>query len=90
MPASTLTQPAIYTLPKQVGLGEKLIFRLPLLGRIYKEVAYGEADNIYYALASFISAWGCAVLLFGLPGLYIPAVCLVPVVFSVLVLITLG
>ena len=63
---------------------------MPVLGRIAKEVTYGDADNIYYALASFVSAWGCAVLMFGLPGLYTPALLLVPVVMGLLVAISHG
>lgn len=79
-----------YTLPPRLSLSQRLLFAVPVLGRIAKEVTYGDADNIYYALASFVSAWGCAVLLFGLPGLYIPALLLVPVVMGLLVAISRG
>jgi hypothetical protein len=37
-----------------------------------------------------VALWGTSIVLFGIPGLYIPAVALVPVVYIVLVLISLG
>jgi len=79
-----------YTLPPQLSTFERIIFRMPLLGRIWKEVSYGDAGNIYYALATFFSLWGILVMLFGLPGLYLPALALVPVMFVILILISRG
>lgn len=40
-------------------------------------------------LLAFV-AWGVAVAIWGLPGLYIPALCTVPVVFVCLLLLTVG
>ncbi|ANP36194.1 hypothetical protein JL2886_01275 [Phaeobacter gallaeciensis] len=79
-----------YTLPERLSLWQRLLFAIPLLGRICKEVAYGAKENIYYALGTFVSLWGCSVVMFGVPGLYIPALCLVPVMFTLLILITRG
>ncbi|NIZ14503.1 hypothetical protein [Phaeobacter sp. HF9A] len=79
-----------YTLPPKLSPFERIVFRLPLIGRIWKEVSYGDAHNIYYAIASFVSLWGILVMLFGLPGLYLPAVAMVPVMFVILVLISRG
>ncbi|MEO0911810.1 MAG: hypothetical protein AAFY59_02305 [Pseudomonadota bacterium] len=44
----------------------------------------------WYILLTVISAWGIAILTFGLPGLIIPALLLVPVIFALLLLITAG
>ncbi|MGR3762122.1 hypothetical protein ACUXV3_18640 [Roseobacteraceae bacterium NS-SX3] len=79
-----------YALPERLTLWQRILFAVPLLGRMAKEVAYGAQENIYYALATFVSLWGCSALLFGLPGLYIPAVALVPVVFALLITVTRG
>ncbi len=79
-----------YTLPPKLTTFERIVFRLPGLGRIWKEVSYGDEDNIYYALATFFSLWGILVMLFGLPGLYLPAVALVPIMFVILILISRG
>ncbi|MFP3382080.1 MULTISPECIES: hypothetical protein [Tritonibacter] len=79
-----------YTLPPKLTTFERIVFRLPVLGRIWKEVSYGDEGNIYYALATFFSLWGILVMLFGLPGLYLPAVALVPIMFVILILISRG
>ncbi|MFY1706050.1 hypothetical protein [Tritonibacter scottomollicae] len=79
-----------YTLPPKLTTFERIVFRLPILGRIWKEVSYGDEGNIYYALATFFSLWGILVMLFGLPGLYLPAVALVPIMFVILILISRG
>ncbi|SDD94855.1 hypothetical protein [Ruegeria marina] len=77
-------------LPRNLPLGQRLLFAIPLLGRIAKEVAYGDKDNIYYAIAAGLSLWGCAIMLFGLPGLYLPALAMVPVMWIILILISRG
>lgn len=79
-----------YALPARLTLWQRLLFSVPFLGRIIKEVAYGPDENIYYAIATFVSLWGCSIMLFGLPGLYIPALCMVPMMFAVLITITRG
>lgn len=79
-----------YVLPERLGLWQRFLFAIPLLGRILKEVAYGPEENFIYALATLVCLWGCAILLFGLPGLYIPALCFVPVMFLLLITITRG
>lgn len=79
-----------YTLPEQLPLWQRLLFAVPFVGRISKEVAYGEAENFVYALISLVSLWGCSILLFGIPGLYLPALALVPVMFLLLILISRG
>ena len=45
---------------------------------------------IYLALALAVAAWAAAVVIVGLPGLYIPAVAMVPVCMLTIVRITLG
>lgn len=79
-----------YTLPDRLPLWQRILFAIPVLGRISKEVAYGKAENFAYALATLVSLWGCSILLFGIPGLYLPALALVPVMFILLVAISRG
>ncbi|MQQ08012.1 hypothetical protein GFB49_06065 [Epibacterium sp. SM1979] len=81
---------AAYALPEDLSPTERVMFKVPFLGRMAKEIAYGDAHNIYYALGAFLSAWASLVLLFGLPGLYLPAVALVPVVWTLLILVSRG
>lgn len=81
---------AAYTLPPTLTSFERVMFRVPLLGRIWKEVSYGDEGNIYYAIGAFLSLWGCLIMLFGLPGLYLPALAMVPVMWVILILISRG
>ena len=47
-------------------------------------------ENLYYGLALILSLWGIAILTFGVPGLYIPALAMVPVMVATLVAIAWG
>lgn len=42
------------------------------------------------AVAVFLALWAGSVALFGIPGLYIPALALVPVIWTVLIIISRG
>ncbi len=44
----------------------------------------------YGLLGLVVVLWGTSVLMFGVPGLYLPAVALVPVVFGLLIWISIG
>lgn len=37
-----------------------------------------------------LAAWGASVFFFGIPGLYIPALALVPVMYTILIIISRG
>mgnify|MGYP007014103872 FL=1 len=69
---------------------QRLFFLVPIIGWVARDLIYGDKDTIWYALVAFISLWLSAILLFGLPGLYIPALAMVPVIFLILILITFG
>ena len=55
-----------------------------------RDVMYGDADNIYYALFSLVAIWIMAIMAFGYPAIILPALALVPVCFLILFLITKG
>lgn len=42
------------------------------------------------AVVVFLALWATSVALFGIPGLYIPALALVPVIWTVLIIISRG
>ena len=42
------------------------------------------------AVVLFLALWATSVALFGVPGLYLPALALVPVVWAVLILVSRG
>lgn len=69
---------------------ERLAFAIPLLGWMLKDVAYGDADNIYHFIFALACAWAIAILFFGYPAVIIPALVATPTVFVALVLISRG
>lgn len=71
-------------------LAQRLLFAVPIIGWVARDVLFGDKNNVWAALIAFVSLWMCSALTFGLPGLYLPALALVPVIFLVLILITKG
>lgn len=45
---------------------------------------------ILLSVAVFVAAWATSVALWGIPGLYIPALALVPVIWALLLMISRG
>ncbi|SFK81842.1 hypothetical protein [Shimia haliotis] len=45
---------------------------------------------IYAVLLLAVLLWGGAIAIFGIPGLYIPALCAVPVIYTLLIIISRG
>ncbi|MFD3191320.1 hypothetical protein ACFMPD_13730 [Sedimentitalea sp. HM32M-2] len=68
----------------------RLFFRIPVIGWVAKDLLHGDKDNVWFALIAFFSLWMSLWLVFGLPGLYLPALAMVPVMFALLVLISRG
>ena len=46
--------------------------------------------KVFLAIAVFLALWALSVVIWGIPGLYIPAVAMVPMIFGLLMLITRG
>ena len=46
--------------------------------------------KMFLAIAAFLALWALSVVTWGVPGLYIPAVAMVPVIFALLMLVTRG
>lgn len=69
---------------------ERMIYAIPVLGWMLKDVAYGDKDNIYYFIAALLMMWIIAIIAFGYPAIIIPALVAVPVIFLALVSITRG
>ncbi|MCW8842821.1 MAG: hypothetical protein OQK00_05340 [Rhodobacteraceae bacterium] len=56
----------------------------------HDEVNPATIKAIFAVLAAVVIAWGSAIYAFGVPGLYIPALCFVPVMYGLLVVIAKG
>lgn len=74
--------------PRKLPVWQRFLFAVPVLGWIAKDLLFGDKNNIWFAIIAFVSLWLSASLTFGLPGLYLPALFLVPVMFIVLICIT--
>lgn len=64
--------------------------RLPLFSAVADDLAEGGASAFLWLLAALIIVWIAAIALFGYPAIIIPALVAVPVIFTVLMLITVG
>lgn len=73
---------------QKLPLWQRLFFAIPVIGWVAKDLIFGDKNNIWFAIVGFVSLWMCSALTFGLPGLYLPAVAMVPVIFALLILIT--
>ncbi len=67
---------------------QRLFFSIPVIGWIAKDLLFGDKNNVWFAIIGFVSLWLSSALVFGLPGLYLPALAMVPVIFVLLIFIT--
>lgn len=77
-------------IPTRMPLWQRLFFAIPVLGWVARDLVFGDKSTIWYALIGFISLWLSCGLIFGVPGLYIPALAMVPIIFATLIFITWG
>ncbi len=76
------------TTPQNLPLWQRFLFAVPVIGWVAKDLLFGDKNNVWFAIIAFVSLWLSAALTFGLPGLYLPALALVPLMFVVLIFIT--
>ncbi|MEO9831889.1 MAG: hypothetical protein ABJX32_13280 [Tateyamaria sp.] len=60
------------------------------LARTFGRTLFGTELRVLLLVFTLIVAWGLAIATWGYPALIIVALCLVPVMFTVLLLITVG
>jgi hypothetical protein len=65
-------------------------YRLPLIGRMAREVVEGPVDNTFAAILGVVAAVASAVLIWGYPALIIAALTAAALMLVTLVRITLG
>ena len=78
------------TTPARPSIWMRIFLAIPVIGWIARDLIFGDKDNIWYALVAFVSLWMSSALIFGLPGLYLPALALVPVMFTLIVIYAWG
>lgn len=66
----------------------RILRSIPVVGRVVREIER-EVDTIYYLMVILLTALVLAISVWGLAALVVTAVMLVPVVFMLLIWITL-
>jgi hypothetical protein len=65
-------------------------YRLPLIGRIAREVVEGPVDNAFAAIAGVVAAVASAVLIWGYPALIVSALIATAIMLVTLIRISMG
>ncbi len=76
--------------PSKLPFWQRIVFAIPVFGWVAKDITFGDRNNLWFAIIAFVSLWLSSALVFGLPGLYLPALALVPFIFLALIFITWG
>jgi hypothetical protein len=74
---------------RRAPLALRLLHALPIFGQIARDIAK-DKDSIFYALVIFLTIVVLSVSTWGLVALTMTALVLVPVVFALLIAVTLG
>jgi hypothetical protein len=83
-----MTAQSFETLTPRKSLASRLIRSLPVIGGVVRDVER-EVDTVFYLLVILVTALVLAVQTWGLAALVVTAVALVPVIFAILIWITL-
>lgn len=67
-----------------------VVYRVPVLGWMLKEAVQGPATAKVLFVLNLLMIWLLAILTFGYPAIILPALVAVPLMFVLLVLITMG
>jgi len=67
-----------------------LFYSVPLVGWMVHDLRTGGESAFTYFLVNCGLFWVISAVLFGYPGIIIPALCAVPVMFTLLLLLTRG
>jgi len=65
-------------------------YRLPIIGRMAREVVEGPEDNAFAAIIGVVSAIAIGVLIWGYPALIFSALLATALMFITLIRITMG
>jgi hypothetical protein len=66
----------------------RVFYAIPLLGWIARDVMFGDRDNIWYALVILGTIWLLSILTWGYAAIIIPYLCLVPVAFFFIIVMS--
>lgn len=68
----------------------KLFYAIPIIGWIARDLMTGGVSAFTFFLINCALLWIGAIALFGYPAIILPALCIVPLMFVLLILLTRG
>jgi hypothetical protein len=68
----------------------KMIYHVPVFGWMLKEAVNGTTTAKVLFIVNLLLLWLLAIVTFGYPAIILPALCAVPMMFVLLILITKG
>ena len=77
------------TIPARPPRALRVLYAVPLIGTVARDIS-NSVDNVFYALMIVVTLMVLAISVWGVVALAMTALALVPVMFVVLILITLG
>jgi hypothetical protein len=76
--------------PERRYITRHVTYRLPIIGRMAREVAEGPVDNAFAAIIGVVSAVAIAVLIWGYPALIVSALIAAALMVLTLIRISIG
>lgn len=68
--------------PEKLPIFLRIFFAVPIIGWVCRDITLGDSSNAGYATLAFVCTWAISILQFGVVGLYIPALFVVPMVLG--------
>ncbi len=68
----------------------KVVYAIPVIGWMLREAIEGPVTAKILFLVNLVMVWILAIIMFGYPAIILPALVLVPTMFTILILITNG
>ncbi|RKE77625.1 hypothetical protein [Rhizobium sp. AG855] len=68
----------------------RMVYHVPVFGWMLKEAVAGSATTKVLFIVNLLLLWLLAIVTFGYPAIILPALCAVPAMFVLLILITKG
>lgn len=75
-------------LPPSLPWYARLFYKLPVIGWLARDVAFGDEENIYYFLVILLTVVVLATATWGLPALVMTALAYVPIHFALMIMIS--
>ena len=67
---------------------QAVLYNIPVLGWMLREAVEGNATAKLLFIINLLLFWALMIVLFGLPALILPALCAVPVILTMLVILS--